>query len=102
MTERIYFKFLANHPACDSAGLLQQLFLCLLIPGMNFVCCKSMYFPVAQTMPVAVTGFIEAREAWNRLGRRLGNAVSGLLFGVFARKYLVSGLQLSCKIVVRN
>jgi multiple sugar transport system permease protein len=50
--------------------------------------------PAAQTMPVAVTGFIEARGvAWNHLAAAACvMLMPGLLFGIFARKYLVSGL----------
>jgi ABC-type glycerol-3-phosphate transport system permease component len=50
--------------------------------------------PTAQTMPIAVTGFIEARGvAWNNLAAAACiMLVPGLLFGIFARKYLVDGL----------
>lgn len=50
--------------------------------------------PEAQTMPVAVTSFIQARGvAYDRLSAAAFiMLIPGIFFGIFARKYLVKGL----------
>jgi multiple sugar transport system permease protein len=93
---------------CSAGQILRHIVLPLAIPGIAssavfifLACWNEFIFALslthsrdAQTMPVAVTSFISARGiAW----RELASAaclmlVPGLLFGIFARRFLVAGL----------
>lgn len=94
---------------CSTGQILRHIVLPLAIPGIAssavfifLACWNEFIFALslthsrdAQTMPVAVTSFISARGiAW----RELASAaclmlIPGVLFGIFARRFLVAGLS---------
>jgi multiple sugar transport system permease protein len=93
---------------CSLLQILRYIILPLALPGIassavfvfltcwnEFILALSLtYSQQAQTMPVAVTGFISARGiAWRELAAAACvMLLPGLLFGIFARRFLVSGL----------
>jgi multiple sugar transport system permease protein len=93
---------------CSFMQILRYIVLPLALPGIaasaafifltcwnEFILALSLtYSQQAQTMPVAVTSFISARGiAWRELAAAACvMLLPGLLFGIFARRFLVAGL----------
>jgi multiple sugar transport system permease protein len=93
---------------CSLPQILRHIVLPLALPGIassavfifltcwnEFILALSLtYSRQSQTMPVAVTSFISARGiAWRELAAAACvMLLPGLLFGIFARRFLVSGL----------
>lgn len=93
---------------CSLLQILRHIILPLALPGIassavfvfltcwnEFILALSLtYSQQAQTMPVAVTSFISARGiAWRELAAAACvMLLPGLLFGLFARRFLVAGL----------
>jgi multiple sugar transport system permease protein len=93
---------------CSLLQILRHIILPLALPGIassavfvfltcwnEFILALSLtYSQQAQTMPVAVTSFISARGiAWRELAAAACvMLLPGLLFGIFARRFLVAGL----------
>ncbi|HYY26457.1 MAG TPA: carbohydrate ABC transporter permease [Chthoniobacterales bacterium] len=93
---------------CSLIQILRYIVLPLALPGIassavfifltcwnEFILALSLtYSQQAQTMPVAVTSFISARGiAWRELAAAACvMLLPGLLFGIFARRFLVAGL----------
>lgn len=79
----------------SAPGIVATAMFTFLLSWNEFLFALNLTFsPKAQTMPVAVTGFISARGiAWGELSAAATiMLLPGIVFGVFARKYIVSGL----------
>ncbi|NPV52426.1 MAG: carbohydrate ABC transporter permease [Firmicutes bacterium] len=79
----------------STPGIIATAMFTFLLSWNEFLFALNLTFsPEAQTMPVAVTGFISARGiAWGELSAAATvMLLPGLVFGIFARKYIVSGL----------